>query len=129
MKFVSPILIKFFFIIFLIICSLTSCKNERQVVVNESVRLIDKATMMIQDLDHLELKNLRDIPDMLQDSLSLLQNKHPEVILTDEDARVIRSAMTKFSLAQENAIQYFTRQIDELEESIVRLESSEGVVG
>ena len=129
MKFVSPILIKFFFIIFLIICSLTSCKNERQVVVNESVRLIDKATMMIQDLDHLELKNLRDIPDMLQDSLSLLQNKHPEVILTDEDARVIRSAMTKFSLAQENAIQFFTRQIDELEESIVRLESSEGVVG
>ncbi len=129
MKFVSPILIKFLFIIFLIICSLTSCKNERQVVVNESVRLIDKATMMIQDLDHLELKNLRDIPDMLQDSLSLLQNKHPEVILTDEDARVIRSAMTKFSLAQENAIQYFTRQIDELEESIVRLESSEGVVG
>ena len=129
MKFVSPILIKFLFIIFFIICSLTSCKNERQVVVNESVRLIDKATMMIQDLDHLELKNLRDIPDMLQDSLSLLQNKHPEVILTDEDARVIRSAMTKFSLAQENAIQYFTRQIDELEESIVRLESSEGVVG
>lgn len=129
MKFVSPILIKFLFIIFLIICSLTSCKNERQVVVNESVRLIDKATMMIQDLDHLELKNLRDIPDMLQDSLSLLQNKHPEVILTDEDARVIRSAMTKFSLAQENAIQYFTRQIDELEESIVRLDSSEGVVG
>ena len=129
MKFVSPILIKFLFIIFLIICSLTSCKNERQVVVNESVRLIDKATMMIQDLDHLELKNLRDIPDMLQDSLSLLQNKHPEVILTDEDARVIRSAMTKFSLAQENAIQFFTRQIDELEESIVRLESSEGVVG
>ena len=129
MKFVSPILIKFLFIIFLIICSLTSCKNERQVVVNESVRLIDKATMMIQDLDHLELKNLSDIPDMLQDSLSLLQNKHPEVILTDEDARVIRSAMTKFSLAQENAIQYFTRQIDELEESIVRLESSEGVVG
>ncbi len=129
MKFVSPILIKFLFVIFLMICSLTSCKNERQVVVNESVRLIDKATMMIQDLDHLELKNLRDIPDMLQDSLSLLQNKHPEVILTDEDARVIRSAMTKFSLAQENAIQYFTRQIDELEESIVRLESSEGVVG
>ena len=129
MKFVSPILIKFLFVIFFIICSLTSCKNERQVVVNESVRLIDKATMMIQDLDHLELKNLRDIPDMLQDSLSLLQNKHPEVILTDEDARVIRSAMTKFSLAQENAIQYFTRQIDELEESIVRLESSEGVVG
>ena len=42
---------------------------------------------------------------------------------------MIRSAMTKFSLAQENAIQYFTRQIDELEESIVRLESSEGVVG
>lgn len=129
MKFVSPILIKFLFVIFFIICSLTSCKNERQVVVNESVRLIDKATMMIQDLDHLELKNLRDIPDMLQDSLSLLQNKHPEVILTDEDARVIRSAMTKFSLAQENAIQFFTRQIDELEESIVRLESSEGVVG
>ena len=129
MKFVSPILIKFLFIIFFIICSLTSCKNERQVVVNESVRLIDKATMMIQDLDHLELKNLRDIPDMLQDSLSLLQNKHPEVILTDEDARVIRSAMIKLSLAQENAIQSFTRQIDELEESIVRLESSEGVVG
>lgn len=129
MKFVSPILIKFLFVIFFIICSLTSCKNERQVVVNESVRLIDKATMMIQDLDHLELKNLRDIPDMLQDSLSLLQNKHPEVILTDEDARVIRSAMIKFSLAQENAIQFFTRQIDELEESIVRLESSEGVVG
>lgn len=129
MKFVSPILIKFLFVFFVMICSLTSCKNERQIVVNESVRLIDKATMMIQDLDHLELKNLRDIPDMLQDSLSLLQNKHPEVILTDEDARVIRSAMTKFSLAQENAIQYFTRQIDELEESIVRLENSEGVVG
>ena len=129
MKFVSPILIKFLFIIFFIICSLTSCKNERQVVVNESVRLIDKATMMIQDLDHLELKNLRDIPDMLQDSLSLLQNKHPEVILTDEDARVIRAAMTKFSQAQENAIQFFTRQIDELEESIVRLERSDEVVG
>lgn len=129
MKFVSPILFKFLFVVFVMLCSLTSCKNERQLVVNESVRLIDKATMMIQDLDHLELKNLKEIPDMLQDSLSLLQNKHPEVILTDEDARVIRSAMTKFSQAQENAIQFFTRQIDELEESIVRLERSDEVVG
>ena len=129
MRFVSPILFKFLFVVFIMVCSLTSCKNERQVVVNESVRLIDKATMMIQDLDNLELKNLKEIPDMLQDSLALLQNKHPEVILTDEDARVIRSAMTKFSVAQENAIQYFTRQIDELEESIVRLENSEEVVG
>ena len=129
MKFVSPILLKFLFVAFVMACSLTSCKNERQVVVNESVRLIDKATMMIQDLDHLELKNLKEIPDMLQDSLSLLQNRHPEVILTDEDARVIRSAMTKFSQAQENAIQFFTRQIDELEESIVRLERSDEVVG
>jgi uncharacterized protein (DUF1810 family) len=129
MKFVSPILFKFLFVVFVMLCSLTSCKNERQVVVNESVRLIDKATLMIQDLDHLELKNLKEIPDMLQDSLSLLQNKHPEVILTDEDARVIRAAMTKFSQAQENAIQFFTRQIDELEESIVRLERSDEVVG
>ena len=129
MKFISPILLKFLFVVFVMLCSLTSCKNERQVVVNESVRLIDKATLMIQDLDHLELKNLKEIPDMLQDSLSLLQNKHPEVILTDEDARVIRAAMTKFSQAQENAIQFFTRQIDELEESIVRLERSDEVVG
>ena len=129
MKFVSPILFKFLFVVFVMLCSLTSCKNERQVVVNESVRLIDKATLMIQDLDHLELKNLKEIPDMLQDSLSLLQNKHPEVILTDEDARVIGAAMTKFSQAQENAIQFFTRQIDELEESIVRLERSDEVVG
>lgn len=129
MKFVSPILFKFLFVVLVMLCLFTSCKNERQVVVNESVRLIDKATLMIQDLDHLELKNLKEIPDMLQDSLSLLQNKHPEVILTDEDAREIRAAMTKFSQAQENAIQFFTRQIDELEESIVRLERSDKVVG
>lgn len=91
--------------------------------------MINKATLQIQDLDNLELTHLKDIPDMLQDSLSLLQNKHPEVILTDEDARAIRAAMTKFSQAQENAIQYFTHQIDELEESIVQLNDDDGAVG
>lgn len=129
MKIISPVFLKLLFVAMLMTFSLSSCKNEREVVVKESVRMINKATLQIQDLDNLELTHLKDIPDMLQDSLSLLQNKHPEVILTDEDARAIRAAMTKFSQAQENAIQYFTHQIDELEESIVQLNDDDGAVG
>ena len=115
---------KYLKIITLVICSicvLSSCKNERQHLVDESVRLINKATARIQDLSSLELNNLKDIPDELQDSLAVLQNKHPDVILTDEDARLIRAAMNKFTEAQENAIKYFTLQIDELEETVVKL--------
>lgn len=129
MKFISPGSIRFLFVVMFATIGLTSCKNEREVVVKESVRLINKATIQIQDIDNLELKHLKEIPDMLQDSLSLLQNKHPEVILTDEDAREVRAAMSKFSQAQENAIQYFTHQIDELEKSIVQLNDEAGVVG
>ena len=129
MKIISPVFLKLLFVAMLTTFSLSSCKNEREVVVKESVRMINKATLQIQDLDNLELTHLKDIPDMLQDSLSLLQNKHPEVILTDEDARAIHAAMTKFSQAQENAIQYFTHQIDELEESIVQLNDDDGAVG
>lgn len=129
MKIISPVFLKLLFVAMLTTFSLSSCKNEREVVVKESVRMINKATLQIQDLDNLELTHLKDIPDMLQDSLNLLQNKHPEVILTDEDARAIRAAMTKFSQAQENAIQYFTHQIDELEESIVQLNDDDGAVG
>ena len=115
---------KYLKIITLVVCSicvLSSCKNERQHLVDESVRLINKATARIQDLSSLELNNLKDIPDELQDSLAVLQNKHPDVILTDEDARLIRAAMNKFTEAQENAIKYFTLQIDELEETVVKL--------
>ena len=129
MKIISPVFLKLLFVAMVTTFCLSSCKNEREVVVKESVRMINKATLQIQDLDNLELTHLKDIPDMLQDSLSLLQNKHPEVILTDEDARAIRAAMTKFSQAQENAIQYFTHQIDELEESIVQLNDGDGTVG
>lgn len=129
MKIFSPALFRLCFVALLVAVGFSSCKNERKLVVRESVRMINKATMQIQDLDNLELKNLKDIPDMLQDSLSVLQNKHPEVILTDEDAREVRAAMNKFSQAQENAIQYFTHQIDELEESIVKLNDADGVVG
>ena len=129
MKIVSPVFMKLLFVAVLVACSLSSCKNEREVMVKESVRMINKATFQIQDLDNLELKHLKEVPDMLQDSLNLLQNKHPDVILTDEDARVIRAAMNKFSQAQENAIQYFTHQIDELEESIVQLNDEDDVVG
>ena len=115
---------KYLKIITLVICSicvLSSCKNERQHLVDESVRLINKATARIQDLSSLELNNLKDIPDELQDSLAVLQINHPYVILTDEDARLIRAAMNKFTEAQENAIKYFTLQIDELEETVVKL--------
>ena len=124
---------KYLRIIILAICSmcvLSSCKKERQHLVDESVRLINKATARIQDLSSLELNNLKDIPDELQDSLAVLQNKHPDVILTDEDARLIRAAMNKFTEAQENAIKYFTLQIDELEETVVKLShEAEGKAG
>ena len=128
MKIISPSVFKLIFAAILMTATFSSCKHERETVVKESVRLINKATIQMQDLDNLELKSLKEIPDVLQDSLSVLQNKHPEVVLNDEDAREIRMAMNKFTQAQENAIQYFTRQIDELEESIVRLQDEDGDV-
>ena len=97
---------------------LSSCQDERQTVLDESVRLITNATIRVQDVNNMELRELRQISDQLRDSLSVLQNKHPNVILSDEDESEIREAMNKFSQAQENAIAYFSNRINDLENSI-----------
>ena len=104
---------------------LSSCKNERQIVVDESIRLIGKATVMIQDVNNIELRQLKDIPENLQDSLYVLQNKYPNVRLSQNDEKKIKLAMGKFTQAQENAIVIFTRRVDALEESIVKLTNNE----
>ena len=80
MKIISPVFLKLLFVAMLTTFSLSSCKNERAVVVKESVRMINKATLQIQDLDNLELTHLKDIPDMLQGIHILLPLQSPELL-------------------------------------------------
>ena len=78
MKPVSPKSASLFMAALMVAGLLSSCKNERQIVVDESIRLIGKATVMIQDVNNIELRQLKDIPENLQDSLYVLQNKYPK---------------------------------------------------
>ena len=125
MKPVSPKSASLFMAALMVAGLLSSCKNERQIVVDESIRLIGKATVMIQDVNNIELRQLKDIPENLQDSLYVLQNKYPNVRLSQDDEQKIKLAMGKFTQAQENAIVIFTRRVDALEESIVKLTNNE----
>ena len=115
---ISPKYLRIILSACMVVLLLSSCQDERQTVLEESVRLITNATIRVQDVNHMELRQLRQISDQLRDSLSVLQNKHPNVILSDEDEAEIRVAMNKFSQAQENAIAYFTNRINDLENSI-----------
>ena len=100
---------------------LSSCNNEKQTVVEESLRLISKATVEMQDINSIEVKQLKEIPQNLQDSLALLQNRHPDVVLNDEDNEQIKSAMAKFTEAQDNAIKVFSARIEQLQKSVAKL--------
>lgn len=122
---ISPKYLKLIMSACVAVLLLSSCQDERQTVLEESVRLITNATIRVQDVNNMELRQLRQISDQLRDSLSVLQNKHPNVILSDEDEADIRLAMTKFSQAQENAIAYFSNRINDLEESIEVYTASE----
>ncbi len=122
---ISPKYLKIILSACVAVLLLSSCQDERQTVLEESVRLITNATIRVQDVNNMELRQLRQISDQLRDSLSVLQNKHPNVILSDEDEAEIRLAMTKFSQAQENAIAYFSNRINDLEDSIEVYTASE----
>ena len=102
-----------------------SCNNERQEVVEQAVRIISEATMEMQDVDNLELRHLKSLPASLQTSLYVLQNRHPDVRLTEDDTKTIEKEMAKFTKAQENAILIFQRRINELEESIIKLTNND----
>lgn len=88
---------------------------------DESLRLISKATAEMQELNNMQITQLKDIPQNLQDSLALLQNRHPDVVLSDEDNEQIQLAMSKFTVAQENAIKVFSGRLQQLQKSVAKL--------
>jgi hypothetical protein len=104
-----------------IVLCLSSCNNEKQKVMDESLRLISKATADMQELNNMQITQLKDIPQNLQDSLALLQNRHPDVVLSDEDNEQIQLAMSKFTVAQENAIKVFSGRLQQLQKSVAKL--------
>lgn len=112
-------------LVFVAALAFLSCTNERQEVVRQAVRIISEATAEMQDVDNLELNQLKSAPESLQTSLFILQNRHPGVRLSDEDTKTIEMEMAKFSQAQENAITVFQRRIDDLEESIIKLTNND----
>lgn len=120
MKFNSPIF-KSLLMTFAIVLCLSSCNNEKQKVMDESLRLISKATAEMQELNNMQITQLKDIPQNLQDSLALLQNRHPDVVLSDEDNEQIQLAMSKFTVAQENAIKVFSGRLQQLQKSVAKL--------
>ena len=75
----------------------------------------------MQDINSIQVKQLKEIPQNLQDSLALLQNRHPDVVLNDEDNEQIKSAMAKFTEAQDNAIKVFSARIEQLQKSVAKL--------
>ena len=126
MKFSSPSIKEFVLVLFVAFC-FSSCNNEKQTVVDESIRLINKATALMQDINELEIKQLKEIPQDLQDSLALLQNRHPDVVLSEDDNRQIQMAMAGFTEAQENAIKVMSTRMDMLQQSIAKLKNGEDV--
>lgn len=124
MKFNSPSIKDLVLVILLTFC-FSSCNNEKQTVVDESLRLINKATALMQDVNELEIKQLKEIPQDLQDSLALLQNRHPDVVLSEEDNNQIQIAMAGFTEAQENAIKVMSNRMDQLQQSIAKLKNGE----
>jgi len=120
MKFNSPIFKSLLMTIAIVLC-LSSCNNEKQKVMDESLRLISKATAEMQELNNMQITQLKDIPQNLQDSLALLQNRHPDVVLSDEDNEQIQLAMSKFTVAQENAIKVFSGRLQQLQKSVAKL--------
>lgn len=127
MKLYSPLFNSLIMALLTIIC-VSSCNNEKQKVVDESLRLISKATVEMQDLNDMGARQLKEIPQNLQDSLALLQNRHPDVVLSEDDNEQIQSAMAKFTEAQENAIKVFSNKIDQLKQSIARLNGEGGEI-
>ncbi len=120
MKICSPFIKSLIITLFGIVC-ISSCNNEKQTVVDELLRLITKATVEMQDLNDMQVRQLKDIPQNLQDSLALLQNRHPDVVLTEEDNEKIQAAMSDFTAAQKNAIKVFSNRIEMLQKSVARL--------
>jgi len=120
MKFNSPNFKSLLMTIAIVLC-LSSCNNEKQKVMDESLRLISKATAEMQELNNMQITQLKDIPQNLQDSLALLQNRHPDVVLSDEDNEQIQLAMSKFTVAQENAIKVFSGRLQQLQKSVAKL--------
>lgn len=127
MKLYSPLFKSVFLALITTIC-FSACNNEKQTVVDESLRLIDKATVQMQDLNELQVKHLKTIPMNLQDSLALLQNRHPDVVLSEEDNKQIQSAMAKFTEAQENAIKVCAGRMDQLQQSIANLNGGGDII-
>ncbi len=79
----------------------------------------------MQDVNELEIKQLKEIPQDLQDSLALLQNRHPDVVLSEEDNTQIQIAMAGFTQAQENAIKVMSNRMEQLQQSIAKLKNGE----
>ena len=127
MKLYSPLLKSIVWVVLATIC-FSACNNEKQTVVDESVRLINKATAQMQDLNELQVKHLKDIPEDLQDSLALLQNRHPDVVLSEEDNKQIQSALAKFTEAQDNAIKVCAERMQQLQQSVAKLNGGEGII-
>ena len=82
----------------------------------------------MQDLNELQVKHLKTIPMNLQDSLALLQNRHPDVVLSEEDNKQIQMAMAKFTEEQENAIKVCAGRMEQLQQAIANLNGGGDII-